>query len=48
VAIRFLKRELKEAAATTDEGTNVVCNLMRTFKSLLVEPLVGRCTSRTQ
>ena len=39
VSIRFLKRELKEAAATTDEGTNVVCNLMRTFKSLLVEPL---------
>jgi dynein heavy chain len=39
VAIRFLKRELKEAAGTTDEGTNVVCTLMRTFNSLLVKPL---------
>ena len=39
VSIRFLKRELKEAAATTAEGTNVAVNLMRTFKSLLVDPM---------
>ena len=39
VSIRFLKREIKEVAATTEEGTNVVVNLMRTFKSLLIEPL---------
>ena len=39
VSIRFLKREIKEVAATTDEGTNVVVNLMRTFKSLLIVPL---------
>ena len=39
VSIRFLKRELKEAAATTPEGTNVAVNLMRTFKSLLVDPM---------
>ena len=39
VSIRFLRREIKEVAATTEEGTNVAVNLMRTFKSLLVTPL---------
>jgi dynein heavy chain len=39
VSIRFMKREIKEAAETTYEGTNVAVNLMRTFKSLLVEQL---------
>ena len=39
VSIRFMKREIKEVAETTYEGTNVAVNLMRTFKSLLVEQL---------
>ena len=41
VSLRFLRREIKEAAGTTEEGTNVIVNLMRTFKSLLVVPLAG-------
>ena len=43
VSIRFMKREIKEAAETTYEGTNVAVNLMRTFKSL-----VGGATRRSQ
>ena len=39
VSIRFLRREMKEAAATTEEGTNVAVTLMRTFRALLVAPL---------
>jgi dynein heavy chain len=38
VSIRFLRREITEIAPTTEEGTNVVVTLMRTFKSLL-----GKC-----
>ena len=39
VSIRFLRREMKEVAATTEEGTNVAVTLMRTFRALLVAPL---------